>query len=120
MNSAWGIGLVLGGLVLSAWGGFRRRVLTSLMGLIRMGLGTLVVGLTPTMAFWLGVVGLVLAAFMMAICNGPVFALLQVLVAPDMQARVFTVIQSASAAMAPLGMAVAGPVAARLACASGT
>jgi DHA3 family macrolide efflux protein-like MFS transporter len=111
MNSAWGIGLVLGGLVLSAWGGFRRRILTSLIGLIGMGLGTLAVGLTPTAVFWLGVVGLFLAAFMMAICNGPVFALLQALVAPEMQARVFTVIQSSSAAMAPLGMAFAGPVA---------
>jgi DHA3 family macrolide efflux protein-like MFS transporter len=41
MNSTWGIGLVLGGLVLGAWGGFRRRILTSLMGRIGIGLGTL-------------------------------------------------------------------------------
>ena len=111
MNSAWGVGLVLGGLVLSVWGGFRRRIVTSMMGLIGLGLGILLVGLTPATAFWLGAGGLFFATLMMAICNGPIQALFQTVVPPEMQARFFTVIGSMSAAMAPLGMAVAGPVA---------
>ncbi len=111
MNSAWGVGLVLGGLVLGVWGGFRRRMVTTMMGLIGLGLGTLLVGLTPATAFWMGVGSLFLVTFMMAICNGPLQAIYQVAVPPEMQARVFTVIQSISQAMAPLGMAVAGPVA---------
>jgi len=111
MNSAWGVGLVLGGSVLSAWGGFRRRVVTSFVGLIGMGVGTLLVGLTPATAFWLGAGSLFLATFMTAIVNGPVMALFQTVVAPEMQGRVFTVIMSVSQVMAPLGMAVAGPVA---------
>ncbi|GAH69749.1 unnamed protein product, partial [marine sediment metagenome] len=111
MNSAWGAGLVLGGLVLSVWGGFRRRIVTSLMGLIGLGLGTLLVGLTPATALGMGAGGLFLVTFVMAMCNGPLQALFQATVAPEMQARVFTVIQSMSPAMAPLGMAVAGPVA---------
>ena len=36
INSAWGIGVVLGGLILGVWGGFRRRMLTSLSGLVGM------------------------------------------------------------------------------------
>jgi len=111
MNSAWGVGLVLGGLVLGVWGGFRRRIVTTMMGLIGLGLGTLLVGLTPATAFWMGVGSLFLVTFMMAICNGPLQAIYQVAVPPEMQARVFTVIGSISQAMAPLGMAVAGPVA---------
>ena len=43
MSSAWGAGVVLGGLTLSVWGGFRRRIYTSLLGLLGMGAGILVV-----------------------------------------------------------------------------
>ena len=46
-NSAWGIGLITGGLALSVWAGFRRKIDTSLMGL-----GFLIVGLVPSDAFW--------------------------------------------------------------------
>jgi DHA3 family macrolide efflux protein-like MFS transporter len=111
MDSAWGIGVVVGGLTLSVWGGFRRRILTTLVGLVGMGLGTLVIGLSPATAFELALAGMLLAGFMNPITNGPTFAVIQSVVAPEMQGRVFTVIGSLTAAMSPLGMAIAGPVA---------
>ena len=111
MDSAWGGGVVLGGLVLSIWGGFRRRMLTTLTGLAGMGLGTLLIGLSPATAFWLALAAILLTGFMNPICNGPVIALTQAIVPKDMQGRVFTVIQSITAGMSPLGLAVAGPVA---------
>ncbi|MCU0500205.1 MAG: MFS transporter, partial [Anaerolineae bacterium] len=46
IDAMWGLGVVLGGLTLSVWGGFRRRILTTLVGLIGMGIGTLMIGLT--------------------------------------------------------------------------
>ncbi|MFQ6101622.1 MAG: MFS transporter [Anaerolineae bacterium] len=111
IESAWGIGVVLGGVTLSAWGGFRRRVLTSLLGLVGMGLGTLLIGMAPGTAFWLALTAMFATGFMNPIVNGPLFAVVQARVAPEMQGRVFTLIQSAAMAMSPLGMAVAGPVA---------
>jgi DHA3 family macrolide efflux protein-like MFS transporter len=54
---------------------------------------------------------MLLAGFMNPITNGPVLAMFQSTVAPDMQGRVFTVIGSLSAAASPLGLAIAGPVA---------
>jgi DHA3 family macrolide efflux protein-like MFS transporter len=45
------------------------------------------------------------------IANGSLFATLQSTVPPEMQGRVFTLVMSGSAAMSPLGLAVAGPVA---------
>jgi len=45
------------------------------------------------------------------IANGSLFATLQVTVPPEMQGRVFTLAMSGSAAMSPLGLAIAGPVA---------
>jgi len=111
LESAWGIGVVLGGLILSVWGGFRRRIFTSLMGLIGMGVGTLVLGVTPGTAFWLAVGSLFLSGLMNPITNGPFFAIVQAKVAPEMQGRVFAVMQSAATAISPLSMIIAGPVA---------
>jgi len=45
------------------------------------------------------------------ICNGPLQALVQSKVAPEVQGRVFTLISSACTAMMPLGMIIAGPLA---------
>jgi DHA3 family macrolide efflux protein-like MFS transporter len=111
LNSAWGVGIILGGLILSVWGGFKRKMVTALLGLIGQGIGFLIVGLTPASAFSLGIIGLALGGTMNPICNGPLFALLQDVVAPEIQGRVFTVIGSLSGLAAPVGLAIAGPVA---------
>lgn len=111
MESAWGIGVVVGGLILSGWGGFRRRILTTLMGLVGMGLGVLVLGVVPPDSFALALVAMGFAGMMNPITNGPVFAILQARVAPELQGRVLTTIGSIAGAMMPLGTAIAGPVA---------
>jgi DHA3 family macrolide efflux protein-like MFS transporter len=111
MNSAWGVGLVVGGLILSAWGGFKKRIVNVLMGVVGLGLGVLLVGLTPATAFPLALAGLFFGAVMNSVCNGSAFALLQQVVAPEMQGRVFMLVMSLCNAATPLGMAIAGPVA---------
>ena len=111
INSAWGIGLVAGGLGLSAWGGFRKRIVTSMSGAVGMGLGFVLIGLAPSNAFWLALGAMFLSGAMNAFTNGPVFAVLQSIVAPDMQGRVFTIVISMAGIAAPLGLAVAGPIA---------
>jgi DHA3 family macrolide efflux protein-like MFS transporter len=111
LESTWGIGVVIGGLVLSAWGGFRRRVVTSLLGVIGMGVGTIMVGMAPANAFPLALAGLFLGGFMNPITNGPLFAVLQSTVDADMQGRVFSLVNSGATAMMPLSLLIAGPVA---------
>jgi len=51
---------------------------------------------------------------MSSMTNGTLMAVLQTTVAPAMQGRVFTLMVSMAAAISPLGLAVAGPVADRL------
>ncbi|MBN1579490.1 MAG: MFS transporter [Anaerolineae bacterium] len=111
MNSAWGLGVIVGGLTLSLWGGFKSKVATALFGLIGMGIGFATVGVAPATAFWLSLVGVTFAGFMNPITNGPFSAVLQEVVDPEIQGRVFTVVGSVTAAASPLGMAIAGPVA---------
>ena len=111
LQSAWGIGMLLGGFTLGIWGGFRRRLVTSFMGLMILGSGMAIIGLAPSWAFLL-VVGLMfVVGFSMPMVNGPIMAVLQAVVKPDMQGRVFTLVSSLAAAMTPLGLIVAGPVA---------
>lgn len=111
LEAAWGIGVIAGGLFLSAWGGFRRRIYTTLVGVTLMGAGIIVTGLAPSTMFWLAIAGNAIAGFMNPITNGPLFAVLQATVAPDYQGRVFTVVNSLASAMMPLSLAVAGPLA---------
>lgn len=113
IESAWGIGMLAGGLTLGAWGGFHKRVVTSLVGLVAMGLSILLVGFVPPTAFWLAVGLMLVAGFMNPIVNGPLLAVIQAVVAPEMQGRVFTLIMSFAAAMSPLGLILAGPFADR-------
>lgn len=111
VESAWGIGLLSGGLLLSVWGGFKRKVLTSLLGLIVAGGAFLLVGLVPPTGFVLALVFIFVAGAMNAFINGPFFAIIQSVVPPEMHGRVFAVIMSVSGLAAPIGMAIAGPVA---------
>jgi DHA3 family macrolide efflux protein-like MFS transporter len=101
----------LGGVILSVWGGFRRRVYTSLVGLVLEGIAILVIGLTPGNGFLVALGAIFVAGFMNPLVNGPVLAILQATVEPEMQGRVFTLVTSLSSAMMPLSLAVAGPVA---------
>jgi MFS transporter, DHA3 family, macrolide efflux protein len=110
MTSSWWVGVLVGGVILSAWGGFKSRMLTSLAALVAMGAGLLVTGVVPPQAFWVAVGALFFAGVMNSLCNGPLFALMQTVVTPEMQGRVFSLIGSLSSVMMPLGLAVAGPL----------
>jgi len=110
MDSFWGGGVILGGVVLSVWGGFKRKVATSMMGMIGIGLGLILVGIAPAPAFNLALGGMFLTGVMVAFANGPLMAIMQSSVRPDMQGRVMSLIGSAAMAMSPLGLLIAGPV----------
>ena len=108
---AFGFGMIAGGLVLGAWGGFNKRIKTTMAGLFGLGIGFSLIGLIPSDLFLLAVLSAFLAASMIPIVNGPVHAIIQATVDPQMQGRVFTLIGSLGSAMAPLGLIIAGPVA---------
>ena len=111
MESAMGLGIVVGGLTLSIWGGFRRKVWTMLMGVGVTGAGLLAVGLAPQTALFAAVAGMFITGLSLAFVNGPMIALLQSAVATEFQGRVFGLVGTLSGLAAPLGLAIAGPVA---------
>jgi len=114
VESAFGMGIIVGGVLLGVWGGFKRRIVTSLMGVGGIGAGLLAVGLMPAGALWGGAAAIGLVGVMVVLANGPLMAVMQATVAPEMQGRVFTLVGSVSGAMAPVGLLLAGPAADRL------
>ncbi len=111
INSALGVGVLAGGLILGTWGGFKRRILTTLVGLLGIGLSYLVIGFAPATLFPLALFAVFLAGAMASFVNGPVHAIFQATIEPAMQGRVFTLIGSLGGAMAPVGLVLAGPIA---------
>ena len=111
--SSFSVGTILGGLILGTWGGFRRKIITALLGLCLMGVGTMVVGLIPSQLFWVGLVANSTVGLLLPIINGSFGATLQATIAPDMQGRAFAFIMSAAMLVSPLALMIAGPFADR-------
>ena len=71
VEAAMGIGMFAGGVLLSVWGGFERKILTSMLGLVGMGVGVLVLAFAPAAAIILAVGGALLVGVMTPIVLGP-------------------------------------------------
>jgi DHA3 family macrolide efflux protein-like MFS transporter len=105
-----GGGIVAGGLILSVWGGFRRKIHTTMIGMVVLGLGFVVLGFTPGGLFWMALASMFVVGLMIPLIDGPIMAILQGTVVPEMQGRVFTLMGSLLWITSPFGLAVAGPV----------
>ena len=111
LQTAFGVGIIAGGLILGVWGGFKRRVFTSFIFLIIGSAATIVFSFIDINTYWLGLAMLAVFGITMAFVNGPLMAVLQSVIARDVQGRIFSLLGSISQGMMPLGLAVAGPLA---------
>ena len=110
LESAFGIGMIIGGVALGIWGGFKRKIVTSLLAICVFSVAILGIALAPPNMFWIMVAAQVIIGVMLPMANGPIHALFQTLVEPEMQGRVMSLIGSVASAMMPLSLLVAGPV----------
>jgi DHA3 family macrolide efflux protein-like MFS transporter len=109
-----GVGMIVAGLVLGAWGGFKRKIATSLMGITGVGTGVLLIGLAPANMFGLALAAMFIVGTMIVFANGPLQALFQTVVPAEKQGRVLSLVSSVATAMSPLGLLVAGPLSDRI------
>ena len=110
LQSANGVGMIAGGLLLGAWGGFKKRVVTAMTSLIIGGVFIVVFSFMPPELFIVAVGCVFLFAVFNAMTNGAFFSSLQAVIPPEIQGRVFTILMSLSGGMTPIGLAFAGPV----------
>ena len=110
LESVQGLGIIVGGITLSIWGGFKKKIVTSLVGIIGLGAGVMLAGLAPANMFYIAIIGTALLGLMVPITNGPIGAIMQSVVRRDMQGRVMSLVNSAATAISPLGLIIAGPL----------
>lgn len=110
-EGAYGVGVILGGLLLASWRGKIKPHPTAMSGIMGMGLSVLLIGLAPVPFLWLVVAGMFGAGVTQSLMNAPLMATLQKVVDPAMQGRVMAMLGSLIAAVAPLSLILAGPVA---------
>lgn len=111
LQSVTGAGMIAGGLLLASWKAPKRRIATSLFGIILQGAGMVMMGLTPVSMFWLAIASLLVISLLNPISNGLITATFQSIIPHEKQGRVWALISSGTQLMSPLGLMLAGPVA---------
>lgn len=110
VQSVGAIGGVIGGFLLSVWGGPKRRIHGVLGGMILGSLlGQVPLGISQTTVLWAA--GAFMASFFLPFLNGSNQAIWQSKVPPDLQGRVFAARRFIAQFSFPFGLALAGPLA---------
>ncbi|WYU92226.1 MFS transporter [Paenibacillus sp. FSL H8-0261] len=105
-------GALVGGVLIASWGGFKSRMHTNILACAFYGLLMVGLGVAPMFAVYLLfnlLIGITMPCF-----NAPLTVLLQQNVDPDMQGRVFSLVQVTNSCALPLGMVLFGPLADRV------
>jgi DHA3 family macrolide efflux protein-like MFS transporter len=110
IESAFGVGAILGGLLLGVWGGFRNGIHTIAASILGIGLGSMVIGVLPASGYGMALLAVGFVGFMLPFANGTLGAIMRAAVDPAMQGRVFSTLGSISSGMVPIGYALAGPL----------
>ncbi|MBL8063941.1 MAG: MFS transporter [Anaerolineales bacterium] len=109
IQTVMGVGMLAGSIVMSAWGGAKRRI-PAAIGFIVLGVtGFVVAGLQPN-PYIIGA-GIFMLMFFVPLASGNSQVVFQTKVARDIQGRVFSVRSAISQSMMPLAFLTAGPLA---------
>jgi MFS transporter, DHA3 family, macrolide efflux protein len=109
VNSVGGVGMLAGTLLMSAWGGPKRRIFGIFVAESVLGFTTLLFGLRLSIP--LIAVNNFFFLLAMPVSNGCSQAIWQTKVKPDIQGRVFAIRRMIAMSIMPLAYAVAGPLA---------
>jgi MFS family permease len=109
VQSMLAIGGIIGGVIMSAWGGFKRRVHGVLFGWILSGVGTMLIGAGQNLYFWIPAA--IFTMLVTPLINGSNQAIWQSKVAPDVQGRVFSARRLIAWFTNPISPIIAGTLA---------
>ncbi|MDR1001058.1 MAG: MFS transporter [Clostridiales bacterium] len=101
-------GMLLGGVVISAWGGFKNKVHTMIMACFAFGATTFLFGVISNFWAYLGV--MLLCGMTVPFFNTPSTTIMQTKIPPQIMGRVFSILMMINGLAMPLGMALFGPL----------
>lgn len=108
LEAIFGTGMLLGSIVITAWGGFKNRLVTFFLSYIAIGMGTVGLGLPFNFIFYIGLWGVV--GFFISLSSPLMVGLIQEKVDPNYIGRVFSVFGLINTISLPLGMLIFGPL----------
>lgn len=110
--SVMSAGAVVGGVIMSAWGGTRPRIHTIMPGIAISGACFALYGLSRSPLL----LGVMLFALMlpMPMINASFMSIMQIKIPPDLQGRVFATLSQISIGLMPLAFVLVGPLADRV------
>jgi DHA3 family macrolide efflux protein-like MFS transporter len=106
---AFSFGMVLGGIVMASWGGFKNRIYSMSLSCFAMGVCSIALGIVPN--FFIYIFFMALFGIVMPLLNTPATVLLQQKVEGDYMGRIFSILGMISSVMMPAGMLIFGPAA---------
>lgn len=109
IEMVFSVGMMVGGAIISSWGGFANRVHTMFLATAIMGGCTVLLGLMPS--FWVYLVPMGVFGVALPFYNTAAMVLVQEQSEPDMLGRVMGVFSMLQSSMMPLGMLLFGPLA---------
>ncbi|MDR1028926.1 MAG: MFS transporter [Clostridiales Family XIII bacterium] len=102
------VGMTAGGIIMSAWGGFKNKARTMTLAWLLFGVTTVLFGVIPNFWIYLGV--MLLCGCTMPLFNVPTMALMQTEIPQELMGRVFGAITMCSGLAMPVGMLLFGPL----------
>ncbi|MGI6707198.1 MAG: MFS transporter [Clostridia bacterium] len=109
MEIFFSVGMMLGGLGMAAWGGFRNRYHSILLSSMILAGLTVALGLAPNFWFYISFFGLI--GLTLPMNETPAMVILQEKIDDEFRGRVFSVQSMISSSIMPLGMIFFGPLA---------
>lgn len=108
VQSSFGIGGILGGLLMTVWGGTKKKIKTLLLGIMISGIGSIVLGLSKNLIML--VVSVLLIAISNVAANASSQAIWQSKVSPSLQGRVFSARRVIAQLVGVIPMLASGPL----------
>ncbi|MGX8835071.1 MFS transporter [Amedibacillus sp. YH-ame6] len=104
----YSLGMILGGVLIASWGGFKQKLKTTLLagGMY----GAFMIGLGGSPIFLMYLVCNTLIGITSPCYNAPISVTIQQEVEPQMQGRIFSFMQIATSCALPFGMMIFGPL----------
>ncbi|MBL8100665.1 MAG: MFS transporter [Anaerolineales bacterium] len=109
LQTVMGIGMLIGSIAMSAWGGAKRRIPATILFICLALLGYIVVGITPN-PYVIGI-GIFIMMFFVPLASGNSQVVFQTKIPREIQGRVFSVRGAISQSMMPIAFLTAGPLA---------
>ncbi|MFZ6018259.1 MAG: MFS transporter [Chloroflexota bacterium] len=109
VQSMFAAGSVAGGIIMSIWGGFKKRVHGVLLGWLALGIGMMIMGLSNTLSIWVGAA--IFINVFGPLINSSNQAIWQSKVHPDLQGRVFSARRLIAWLTTPISPIIAGTLA---------